>query len=59
MTKADEPLYNENAGCKSQAEHCVNSFMEGMIDVSLVELEQTGLELKGLEKDIRELGDSL
>jgi len=32
---------------------------EGMIKVSLVELEQAGLELKGLEKDIRELGDSL
>ncbi len=33
--------------------------MEGMIDVSLLELEQKGLELKGLEKSIRELGDSL
>jgi hypothetical protein len=33
--------------------------MKGMISVSLVELEQTGLELKGLEKNIRELGDSL
>ncbi len=33
--------------------------MEGMIKVSLIELEQTGLELKGLEKAIRELGDSL
>lgn len=30
-----------------------------MINVSLVELEQTSLELKGLEKNIRELGDSL
>ena len=33
--------------------------MEGMIDVSLIELEQTGLGLKELEKNIRELGDSL
>jgi hypothetical protein len=33
--------------------------MKGMISVSLVELEQTGLELKGLQKNIRELGDSL
>jgi hypothetical protein len=33
--------------------------MKGMIDVSLLELEQKGLELKGLEKNIRELGDSL
>jgi len=30
-----------------------------MIEVSLVELEQAGLELKALEKDIKELGDSL
>lgn len=27
--------------------------------MSLLELEQKGLELKSLEKDIRELGDSL
>ena len=37
----------------------INSGMEGMIKVSLVELEQKSLELKGLEKNIRELGDSL
>jgi len=30
-----------------------------MIKMSLVELEQVILELKGLEKDIKELGDSL
>lgn len=33
--------------------------MEGMINVSLIELEQAGLELRGLEKNIRELGDAL
>lgn len=30
-----------------------------MIEMSLVELEQITLELKGLKEDIRELGDSL
>jgi|GEM_PF-2248854 hypothetical protein len=33
--------------------------MEGMIDMSLLELEQKGIELKVLEKNIKELGDSL
>lgn len=37
----------------------VNFIMEGMINVSLIELEQVSLELEGLEKNIRELGDSL
>ncbi|NLX64154.1 MAG: hypothetical protein GX022_05175 [Clostridiaceae bacterium] len=32
---------------------------EGMMEMSLLELEQKGLELKSLEKDIKELGDSL
>ncbi len=32
---------------------------EGMMKMSLIELEQAVLELRGLEKDIRELGDSL
>jgi len=30
-----------------------------MMKMSLIELEQAVLELRGLEKDIRELGDSL
>jgi len=30
-----------------------------MINVSLVELEQLSIELKGLQKNIKELGDSL
>lgn len=33
--------------------------MKGMIDVSLLELEQAGLELEVLKENIIELGDSL
>jgi hypothetical protein len=35
------------------------AFTEGMMKMSLIELEQAVLELRDLEEDIRELGDSL
>ena len=34
-------------------------FMKGLINVSLVELEQLSIELKELDKNIKELRDSL
>jgi len=54
--KTDRPMYNDNVFSFTAYSELSE---ERMMDMSLVELEQLSIELKGLEKKIKELRDSL
>ena len=54
--KTDRPMYNDNVFSFTAYSELSE---ERMMDMSLVELEQLSVDLKGLEKKIKELRDSL